>query len=233
MPLRQSQALQDALDFTEMDMLFDLDLEEQQLRIASRRVAANRKLEDVDYWRQKSGWYDDDTSMIDYNSGVYSTNYAIDDEEYSLSDDGTSSSKSSSGGMGLDSAILRTALTICGALVGVVVLVMIVRAVTGRSAKRKGGKSGKSADGDHSTSRSKRGTSRRRSASRTRSKSRTRSRSSRRTKESGDGASAAVEDGNYELMEENKSQGSRHKSRSKGRSKSRTRQSSRREEMLV
>eukprot|EP00555_Chaetoceros_dichaeta_P000031 CAMPEP_0198277786 /NCGR_PEP_ID=MMETSP1447-20131203/66037_1 /TAXON_ID=420782 /ORGANISM="Chaetoceros dichaeta, Strain CCMP1751" /LENGTH=224 /DNA_ID=CAMNT_0043972839 /DNA_START=236 /DNA_END=910 /DNA_ORIENTATION=+ len=224
MPLRKSQALQDALDLTETDMLLDLELEEQQLRIAARRVAANRKLEDVEYWRQKSGWYDDDTSMMDYNSGVYSTNYAIDDD---YSDDNSSSS--SSGGMGLDSDILHTALTICGALVGMVVLIMLVRAVTRGSARRN------SADGDHSTNRSKRGTNRRRSASRTRSKSRTRSRSSRRTKESGDGASAAVEDGNYELMEENKSQGSRHRSRSKGRSrsKSRTRQSSRREEMLV
>jgi len=204
MTLRQSQALQDVLDFNEMDMLFDLDLEEQRLRIAARRVTANRKLEDVeanvDYWRAKSGWYD------------------IEDDD---GDDSTSSSSSS--------GIMPTALTICGALVGIVVLVMLVQAITRGSARRK------VANGDSSTNRSKRGTSRHRS------KSKTRSRSSKRTRE-GVGSSAAGEGGNYNLMEEKKSKEKkskassskpRSKSKGKSRSKSRPRQGSRRQEMLV
>lgn len=226
MTLRQSQALLDALDFNEMDMLFDLELEEQRLRIAARRVRANRKLEDVNYWRQRSGWYDDDASMMEYNNGVYNSYYSIDDD---YGDDSTSSSSSSSAGTGFSSDIMSTALTICGALVGIVVLVMLVQAITRGSARRK------VANGDSSTNRSKRGTSRHRS------KSKTRSRSSKRTRE-GVGSSAAGEGGNYNLMEEKKSKEKkskassskpRSKSKGKSRSKSRPRQGSRRQEMLV
>jgi len=217
---------QDDIDFSEMDMLFDLELEEQQLRIAARRVASNRKLEDVDYWRKRSGWYDDDTSMVEYNSGVYNSYYSIDDDYVDSTSSSSSSSSSGGGGIGLNSDILKTALQILGALVGVVILVMLVRAITRGSARRK------SADGDRSTARSKRA-GRRRSTSRSRSKSRTRSRS-RRARDSGGGGTGAVGDENYELMED-KSTNSRTRSRSKARSrsKSRSRPSARREEMLV
>lgn len=212
------------LSFNEIDLLFDLELEEDQLRDAARRVAANRKLEDVAYWRKRSGWYDDDESMKDYNDGVYGTYYTIDDD-YAAS---TKSSNSSAFGLGIDSEMLKTAGQISGALVGIVVLVMLVRAITRGSTRRKKAK----AESSGSTARSgKRSGSRRRSSSRSRSKSRTRSRS-RRTKESGgDGATGE----NYELMEDNKSANSRPRSRSKARSrsKSRSRPSSRREEMLV
>jgi len=197
MMLRQSQALQDVLDFNEMDMLFDLDLEEHRLRIAARRVTANRKLEDVEanvnYWRAQAGWSD-----IEAEDG----------------DDSTPSSSSSS--------IMPTALIICGALVGIVVLVMLVQAITRGSARRK------VANGDSFTNRSNRGRSQHRS------KSKTRSRSSKRTRESGGVSSAAGEGGNYNLMEEKKSKASssrpRSKSRGRSRSKSRPRQDSRRQE---
>jgi len=217
------------LSFNEIDLLFNLELEEDQLRDAASRVAANRKLEDVDYWRKRSGWYDDDESMREYNKGVHTSTYGVDDDFVAAT---KSSNSSAGGGLGIDSEMLKTAGQICGALVGIVVLVMLVRAITRGSTRRKKAK----AESSGSTARSgKRSGSRRRSSSRSRSKSRTRSRS-RRTKESGgDGATGE----NYELMEDNKSANSRPRSRprsrskARSRSKSRSRPSSRREEMLV
>merc|ERR1740124_149725 len=151
-------------DLHEIDTLFDLklELEEQQLRVAARRIATNRELEDVDYWREHSGWFDDDEPMKEYNTGVYTSLYSIDDNE---------------GGMDLNSNLLRTAGQICGALVGVLILVVLVRAFSRTSTSTKKG-------------------NRRRSASRSRSKSRTRSRSRRRERE------AKID--NYELMENSK-----------------------------
>jgi len=160
--MARRQRLRAGLDFNEVDTLFDLELEEHQLRVAARRVAANRKLEDVDYWREHSGWFDDDESMKEYNTGVYTSLYSIDDNE---------------GGMDLNSNLLRTAGQICGALVGVLILVVLVRAFSRTSTSTKKG-------------------NRRRSASRSRSKSRTRSRSRRRERE------AKID--NYELMENSK-----------------------------
>ena len=31
--------------------------------------------EDVDYWRKRAGWADDDETMKNYNQGVYNTYY--------------------------------------------------------------------------------------------------------------------------------------------------------------
>lgn len=221
-PLESAMTRRQALqagheDYNEIDMLFDLELEEEQMRIAARRLAANRKLEDVEYWRKRSGWYDDDESMREYNSGVYNSYYSIDDDQIS-----GSSSSSAEGGFGIDAELLKTAGQICGALVGIVVLVMLIRAITRGSARRKKGDAAAS-----SSTRNKRG--RRRSSSRTRSKSRTRSRSSRRAKEGSGGAT----DENYELMDDNKTPRPRSRSKARSRSKSRSRPSSRREEMLV
>lgn len=39
-----------------------------------------RRTEDVDYWRKRSGWFDDDQAMKDYNDGVYDTYYQLDDD---------------------------------------------------------------------------------------------------------------------------------------------------------
>jgi len=215
------------LSFNEIDLLFNLELEEDQLRDAAPRVAANRKLEDVDYWRKQSGWYDDDESMREYNDGVHTSTYATNDDSVVAT---KSSNSSAGGGLGIDSEMLKTAGQICGALVGIVVLVMLVRAITRGSTRRK------KADSSGSTARSgKKSGSRRRSSSRSRSKSRTRSRSKRAKESGGDGATGE----NYELMEDNKSANSRPRSRprsrskARSRSKSRSRPSSRREEMLV
>lgn len=47
---------------------------------AMRNLRKARKLEDVDYWRKRAGWYDDDTSMVQFNNGVYDTYYQLDDD---------------------------------------------------------------------------------------------------------------------------------------------------------
>lgn len=44
------------------------------------RNALRRRAEDVDYWRKRSGWFDDDKAMKDYNDGVYDTYYQLDDD---------------------------------------------------------------------------------------------------------------------------------------------------------
>jgi len=158
-------------DLHEIDTLFDLklELEEQQLRVAARRIAANRKLEDVAYWREHSGWFDDDESMNEYNTGVYTSLYT---------------DQNSEGGTSLiNSKALRTAAQIGGALVGVLVLFVLVRAFSRTSASKK-------------NANRRRAASRSRSKSRARSKSRTRSRSRRREKE----ANTDNTD-KYELME--------------------------------
>ena len=48
---------------------------------------------DVDYWRKRAGWMDDDASMSDYNQGVYNTMYGVSGDD----DDGATSSSSRGG----------------------------------------------------------------------------------------------------------------------------------------
>jgi len=118
--MTRRKTLRTGFDFNEIDMLFDLELEEQQLRVAALRVASNRKLEDVDYWRKHSGWFDDDESMKEYNTGVYTSYYSIDDDH--------------EGGMGID---FKPAYQICGVLVLFVILVVVVRKFTHTSTRQK------------------------------------------------------------------------------------------------
>lgn len=200
-------------------MLFDLQLEEQQLRVAARRVAANRKLDEVEYWRKRAGWYDDDESMSEYNNGIYNSYYSIDDDN-NLSEASSESLSGEGGGLNFNTDIIKTVGQVAGALLGVILLFMLVRAISRGSARRK-----KSDTGEKPR---KRSGSRRRSTSRSRSKSRPRSRSKR----SGNGGTG---DDNYELMEEGKKESSRPRSRSKARSRSKSRSrpsSSRREELV-
>lgn len=214
------QPLRDSQDFDEVDMLFDLQLEEQQLRVAARRVAANRKLDEVEYWRKRAGWYDDDESMSEYNNGIYNSYYSIDDDN-NLSEASSESLSGEGGGINFNTDIIKTVGQVAGALLGVVLLFMLVRAISRGSARRKKG-------GDSGEKPRKRSGSRRRSTSRSRSKSRPRSRSKR----SGNGGTG---DDNYELMEEGKKESSRPRSRSKARSRSKSRSrpsSSRREELV-
>ena len=43
-----------------------------------------RRLEDIEYWRKRAGWYDDEVSMKEFNNGVYDTYYQLDDDEIIL-----------------------------------------------------------------------------------------------------------------------------------------------------
>jgi len=177
-----------------------------------------RRLEDeVNYWRNKAGWYDDDVSMKEYNSGVYSSFYSMDDDG--------SSSGSSGGGGGFISGIddmLTTGAQILGALFGLAIIIMLIRAVSRRGSSKK-----KKSREDRSSrsKKSSRSSSRHRSSSRSRSKSRS-SRSRSRARRSGG-------DDDYELMEDGRSTRSEKSSRSRSRSKARSKSRSRREEMLV
>ena len=43
------------------------------------RRLEDESTDDVDYWRSRAGWADDDESMKSYNQGVYNTYYMGDD----------------------------------------------------------------------------------------------------------------------------------------------------------
>ena len=66
--------------------LFDVPNDSQThsyLRQAQENVytGQDRRLEDVDYWRKRAGWFDDDEAMKAYNEGVYDTFYSTDDDK--------------------------------------------------------------------------------------------------------------------------------------------------------
>jgi len=181
------------------------------------KVNLRRRTEDVDYWRKRAGWFDDDVSMQEFNSGVYDTYYQLDDDAAIRARQNASSKNKL---MGAGSTGLMTFLKIGAAVLVVVFAVLLFRAVNRRSASsRKISSSSK-----HSTTDSKH-----RPRSRSRS-SRSRSRSRRQTSSSA----------NYELMDE-KSERSKRSSRSRSRSrrhstgrKSRSRSKSRQnKEVLV
>lgn len=241
------------LNFDEDSIEGLLDAEEVQERLL-RRIQRQRLLEDVDYWRKRAGWYDDDESMLEYNKGVYDTYYSLDDEY-----DPSASASSSGGGGGAKNG-LGTALKALGVIAGIGVLFVLVRTILRRrsesaSDKTKSlssddegghGRSGRSKSRSGSASRS--ASRHRRSSSRARSKSvsgRSRSKSvdrrsrsgrsrSRSRRKSGDG-------GDYDLMgdeEEGRSQRTSRSGRSRSRSgrtrsRSKARSSRQKEEMLV
>lgn len=165
-----------------------------------------RKLEDVDYWRQRSGWYDDDQSMTQYNNGVYET--------YMVENDGSNSdSKSGGNGRGTVAKVFMG----LGAFLGLVILVMLAKSAIGGMSSTKEIKSDK------------------RSSSRSRSKSRSCRSSSRAKSRSRRSKSKGPNDSDYDLMEDGKSRSSRRTSRSRsksrrGRSKSKSRRVEKREE---
>jgi len=217
-----------------------------------------RKLEDVDYWRKRAGWYDDDASMLEYNQGVYDTYYSLDDLFEAEDGEGGGGHR---GGSIASGKIAATAVKALLALLGVGLIILLFRALRRRSQSESGGdesdKEGrrdrklrdKSKPRSGSASRS---SARRRSSSRPRSKSvsgsgasRSRSKSLPRSRSgSGPGRSRSRSrktGDNYELMDEEEARStktgrsSRSRSRSKKRSGSRSRSKARRdkEEMLV
>ena len=178
-----------------------------------RKVTAanHRHLEDVSYWRKRAGWYDDDTSMKNYNENAQSHRYG--DDDYVDSDSG--SFYSSWFGGGGNNMILWN-------LAGVLIILFSCTAMfcIARAIKRKlGSASNPSKDKDKDRLKSSPSKSRSRSTSRTRS----RSRAARRDVESDEGTS-------YSLMEEEEKRRrdrDRERERRRGESKSRSRSASR------
>eukprot|EP00547_Thalassionema_nitzschioides_P002644 CAMPEP_0194212702 /NCGR_PEP_ID=MMETSP0156-20130528/12743_1 /TAXON_ID=33649 /ORGANISM="Thalassionema nitzschioides, Strain L26-B" /LENGTH=207 /DNA_ID=CAMNT_0038940575 /DNA_START=51 /DNA_END=674 /DNA_ORIENTATION=- len=156
-------------------------------------IRHQRNLEDVDYWRKRSGWFDDDASKVEYNSGVYDTYYNVDDDG--------SGHASGAGGSFLSSGNgnMSIFLKITAILLAVLFVVLIFRATQRRSGSSK----------DRSSSRHGSDSSRR---SRSRSKSSSRRSRSRSRKRDG-----------YDLMDDGESKKSGRSSRSRSRRRSRSR----------
>lgn len=159
------------------------------------KINLRRRVEDVDYWRKRAGWFDDDVSMQEYNSGVYDTYYQLGDDDNAFR---RKNHGSNNGGFMGASKGLMTFFKIGSVLLAVVFAVLLFRALNRRTATAR--KS--SASSKHSTTDSKH---RSRSTSRS---SRSRSRSRRNTTSST----------NYDLMDE-KSERSKRSSRSRSRSR--------------
>ena len=155
------------------------------------KVNLRRRLEDVDYWRQRAGWFDDDVTMQDYNNGVYDTYYQLGDDDHATR---RHRSGSRHGGFMRGSSGLMTFFKIGAVILAVIFGVLLFRALNRRTASSR-----KSSSSKHSTTESKH---RSRSSSRSRSRSRHPSSSST----------------NYDLMDE-KSERSKRSSRSRSRSR--------------
>lgn len=186
----------------------------QRQRLLRARKASGRKLEDVDYWRKRAGWADDDATMKSYNQGVYNTYY--------LGGDSDGSSSVSKGGSSSKSQSVKLSDHvgwIIGLATALIFLILLVKCCSSDPSdkSRKSRSSAKSRDSSRSL-RDKHADRRSRSRSRARSKSRTRSKSRSRD---------AVED--YELMDEddNRSRKSSRSTRSKKSSRSRSRSKAR------
>jgi hypothetical protein len=151
-----------------------------------------RRLEDVDYWRKRAGWFDDDVTMQDYNSGVYDT-------YYQLGDDDTVGRRhhSKHGGFMRGSSGLMTFFKIGSVILAIVFGVLLFRALSRRTASSRKSSSSKlgSTDSKH--------------------RSRSSSRSSRSRSRSRHASSSST---NYDLMDE-KSERSKRSSRSRSRSR--------------
>jgi hypothetical protein len=118
------------------------------------RQQYRRRNEDVDYWRQRSGWFDDDKAMLDYNNGVYDAYYQPDGENQ----------KGSGGGLSTNLDVKKIVIRSLVALILLGICIFMYRLVS----RRFGGST------DDSKEKRKRSSSRERSGSRSRSRSRSR-----------------------------------------------------------
>jgi cytoskeletal protein RodZ len=178
------------------------EVELEYLSISEQSLLRRRRLEDVDYWRKRAGWFDDDEAMKEYNSGVYDTYYGLDDDKTRT---GGSRKKAAA-----NSKLAKNALIVLAVIIALGLSFLMARVI---SRRLDGGKEKKK----------KSSSERSRSRSRSRSKSR-----SRKEKERG----ADAPDYDLMEDEEKEERGSRKSSRSKSksrrsRSRSRTRASSR------
>lgn len=173
------------------------------------KLNLRRRTEDVDYWRKRAGWFDDDVSMQQYNSGIQDSYYQMDDDVSVKKRSGTSRN----GLVGAGSTGLMTFFKIGAAVLAVIFAILLFRALNRRTASNRK----VSASSKHSTTESKH-----RSRSRSRS-SRSRSRSRRQASTTHTSSSA-----NYDLMDEKSERSKRSsRSRSRGRRHSKSRKSSR------
>jgi preprotein translocase subunit SecG len=158
-----------------------------------------RRTEDVDYWRKRAGWFDDDEAMKEYNSGVYDAYYQLDDDGNHHRKSSGGSSSGSKALSGANAEMAKNGLKILSIIVAFGLCILMFRAIMRRLS-------------DDGKKEKKRSDSKSRSSSKSRSgRSRSRSRSRKAD--------------NYELMEEDNKSDTRSKRSS--RSKSRTRRTSR------
>lgn len=164
--------------------------------------------EQISYWRQRAGWFDDDETMLEYNNGVYDTYYQLDDDGYGSGGRG--------GGRRRNSDIVKQGLKVLCVLVALGLSALMFRAIMRRMGTTKKEKK-RSSDSRSRSSRSK---------SKSRSRSRSRSRKSRAT---GDYNLMDDEDGKSARSKRStrSKSGSRSKRRSRSRSRPRSRSKSR------
>jgi hypothetical protein len=151
-----------------------------------------RRTEDVEYWRQRAGWFNDDAAMKDFNDGVISSNGG--------SSNGKSGGSSAGGngrsGFGAkEKTIVKNALKVLSVVVALGLSILMFRAIMRRMS------------GDSSTKKEKK-----------RSDSKTRNGSVKRTRS----RSRSRKDGYEAMDDDNKSRrSSRSKSSRRSRSRSR------------
>jgi hypothetical protein len=91
------------------------------------RQQSRRRNEDVDYWKQRAGWFDDDQAMQDYNNGVNDANVQLDDND--------DKEKGSRGGGQLSSTYLDVTTVVIRSLVILILLgicILLYRAIVSR-----------------------------------------------------------------------------------------------------
>lgn len=70
------------MDEADNDILEEMESRNSDLASTSYvQQQFRRRTEDVDYWRKRAGWFDDDKAMRDYNNGVYDAYYQLDDDK--------------------------------------------------------------------------------------------------------------------------------------------------------
>lgn len=170
----------------------------------------HRRVEDVKYWRQRAGWFDDDEKMKEYNNGVYDTYYQIDDDQ----------GGHRSGGRRRHSDMVKTGLKVVCVLVALVLCTLMFRAIMRRVGSSKKEKK-------RSDSRSRSG----RSKSRSRSRSRSRKTGSdyNLMDDDGDAKSSRSKRSTRSSRSKSKSKRSSSRSRSRNRSRSKSRTDSKEE----
>lgn len=182
-------------------MLLFLNKETDEIKRGLRnpRQQQNRVLdEELEYWRKRAGWFDDDVTMQEYNSGVSATYYGIDD-------DGTPrGSGGHNNGMGRHGKLI---INIAAIVISISIAVLVYRFLTSRRSSPKVAPA--STEEKRSSSKDDRGR-------RSRSKSVSgRSRSSR-------SKSRSRADKDYVLMEDDTASRKSSRSRSSRRSRSRS-----------